>query len=314
MPYCPSCGTAVSVSTCTCADCGHQLRPDGVTAGGDEGPSATDAEKQYQARPHEEHGILRFTVKYPFRAVAPLSTFSAITAIALVVAVVVGAIGFAIRLVYQENGLFLIAAVVAVAPVVVVVGYATVLLSETIRGADWPPPISSYREFGTEGVFTLLALLPMVLVAAVLGSAVWSSSVITGGIVVICVAYCVPAVLLRYVATGSIGETYNPSALAGMLGSSSYVFHFLLYLVVLGALLVVAGGFTVTGIGAVGVPALLLVPSAAYWGYAGHQLLEPETLRNRDVPAPPESVIQQPQSAVAETGETADSDDSGEPL
>jgi hypothetical protein len=242
---------------------------------------------RYDGRPHDQYNVLRFAISYTSRNVAPIRTLSVLTVVVLVLSLFVSLFGLAVRLATDTQGLLVVAGVLAVAPVVVVVGYATVLLSEAIRGADWPPAVTAYRALGVEGLFTLFALLPFLLVGSMLGSALGPVTTPAGALVGAVAAYCLPAVLLRYTATGSLGQTYDLRALTSLVGSTSYLGYFLLYLVVLAVLGVVAGGLFATVIGIVAVPALLCVPSASYWGYVGFRLLDADDIAEDDVPTPP---------------------------
>lgn len=180
-------------------------------------------------------------------------------------------IAFAIDFAHQRGwGPFLRAAVLGLfgfllLPLVVVAGYSYRLARAAATDAD-QPALADFRGLFVDGLRFLVAVLPAALVVGAGTAAVAQVSSLLATLVYVTGMIALPAVVLSFVAGGSVRGTYDVERLRRIVTAGAYLRALVVYVVLslVASVLVVVSVVTVVGPLLVATFAVLVF--AAYWG------------------------------------------------
>ena len=167
-------------------------------------------------------------------------------------------------------------------PAIVVLGYLVRVLETTVEGAEDPPEFEDWGDLLVKGLFgtvitvaytfvPVLAYLIVVFLVIGAGGAVGGDAGALVGVlgallalaflpVLLLVYYAVPAALTAYAVRGEIGAAFDVGLLKPTLLSTEYLVAILMPLVVTFALWIVTGVLAITVVG------LILVPFLQFYG------------------------------------------------
>lgn len=220
MPFCPQCGAAVEAADKFCPDCGTPQPDRGEEEVIDEDeeipPPPPVSDVQDEASKSElprDEGVLGFCLTFPSRkGIGPP---------------LIGGILFL---------LFFL-----VIPVILAFGYLVHLTRAAAHGANEPPNFDDWADMLVDGVVLVLVFIPVfivfAIVLAIFDQLHWSM----GSLWTLVGVYVFPAIYTNYAASGTWRGAFDVDSITTLLGDSSYVIAWLIYIIVIN----IVGAFVV---------------------------------------------------------------------